>query len=117
MTNGLVCVQVVWQLAGTSGMQVLPYWRAPLASMSDLDPRNSHRFGVALSLLGTEQELKVAFSTLESDVVLSFARLARWEKQAAANDVVFPPQVRAIGVTVLPEGLFSKVLQVCIYPD
>jgi len=71
---------VSWQL-GTSGVQVQPYWRSPVSTVSDFSGV-SHRFGVALSLMGTEDDMKV----------------------------------RALGITVLPEGPFSKVLQIVFTP-
>jgi hypothetical protein len=71
---------VTWQL-GTSGVHVLPYWRAPVSTICDFGSC-AHRFAVALSLLGTEDDMKV----------------------------------RALGVTVLPVGPFSKVLQIVFTP-
>ena len=72
---------VTWQL-GTTGVQVLPYWRSPISTVSDFSGISSHRFGVALSLLGTENDMKV----------------------------------RALGITILPQGPFSKVLQIVFTP-
>ena len=59
----------------------MPYWRSPVAAVSDMSGV-AHRFGVALSLLGTEDDMRV----------------------------------RALGVTILPTGPFSKVLQMIFTP-
>jgi hypothetical protein len=62
-------------------VQVLPYWRSPVSSLCDFSSV-APRFGVALSLLGTEDDMRV----------------------------------RALGITVLPMGPFSKVLQMIFTP-
>ena len=72
---------VAWSL-GATGTRVHPYWRSNVGSTSDFNEAYQFRFGVALSFLGTENEMAV----------------------------------RALGVTLLPAGLFSKVLQLIFTP-